>query len=430
MMVGTANTHWLNSIFLFFEQLLIGEQEWMLRLHSVLAAAAFAFVLVRIYKDVENGLLLLIPVSLLLFNAFLFDYFSLARGYGLSVLFEAMAIYYLYKQPHRCFNIYLFLSLATFSNYSCIYFMLAYFMVDVFHFIRQGKWTSVLKKDFYIPRWPFFLLSAWALPNILFIKYVTNDLREGEHHGFFQDTIGKFLQRSYPDISLNLSVLLASVCCLFLLYFYLQKRIQLGRGLKILLQVLFINFLLIEAGYFIFNIPFPYGRTAIFYMVPFLFALSSVLCLSIAVLPRAFHYLLPVLLSLFCLTQIVNHRQWNRSVEYWKQQGIPKCFNDLYRIEGSNIKRIRIGMSIDHYGSFLNYYKQRNPALYPDSCFVYSREGYDRMKASETAQFAKQDYLLMLEDYHSFLYRHIPQENLTLVHHYPDMKSDLLKVSK
>ena len=131
MMYGTANTHWLNSFFMLIENTVLGHEPWQLRIHSVLSIALFAFFLLNIFREKFSSWLLLTPVTLLLLNPYLIDYFSLARGYALSIAFETIAFYYIIQQKkENTQNIYFFSSLATLSNYTCIYFLYCFFLLE------------------------------------------------------------------------------------------------------------------------------------------------------------------------------------------------------------------------------------------------------------------------------------------------------------
>lgn len=429
MMYGTANTHWLNTFFMFIENLFLGHSEWALRIHSVIAVIFFAWFLIRMFDQTFNFQLVLIPIAFVLMNLYLFDYFSLARGYALSMMFEMMAFYFIIKsQKEDTTTIYVLLSLATLSNYACIYVLYSYFLIHLYPYYNSKNIRSILTLHFFKKVWPLLLISIWALPNIIFIKYVTNDLREGEKNGFIKDTLSEFFERSYSPLTESASVIICAFLFIALLLFYFIFKHSMHKGFRKLFEIVLVCFLSIEICFWVLHIPFPYGRTSFFIMIPFLLACAYMLTYLISHLSYILQWVCACSILGLSLFYSIKQFDSHAMIEYWQQQGIKQCFTDLYQLDPSHIKQIKVGMSIDHYGSFLNYYKYLNPSKYPDSCFVYSRDGYDHLSTGEIEQFPKQDYLLMLGDYKPFLNSQLSTEQVQLIRHYPYMKTDLLKV--
>lgn len=122
---GTANNHWLNTLLFKLFSSIFGVKEWALRLGSVLAFPLFIYALYTIYKKLNTNIYSqFIGLGLLVTNAIVFDYFSLARGYGLSISFLMLGfifiLNYLEKEENK-FLIYFVLallasSLSLFSN--------------------------------------------------------------------------------------------------------------------------------------------------------------------------------------------------------------------------------------------------------------------------------------------------------------------------
>lgn len=430
MMYGTANTHWLNTVFMFFENLILGHSEWALRIHSVIAVIFFGWYLIRLFDQTFKIHLVFIPMSILLMNMYLFDYFSLARGYALSMMFEMMAFYFITKNSEEdSTTIYLLLSLATLSNYTCIYFLYSFLLLDLFNYYSHNNIRSIFSIQFFKKIWPLILISIWALPNIIFIKYVTNDLREGEKNGFIKDSLCEFFERSYPVLNESNALLLCTILFVALLLFYFFFKHSMHQGFRKLIGMMLICFLAIELCFLVLHIPYPYGRTAFFIIIPFLVACAYMLVFLINYVSLPLQSLCTLVIVGISFFYTIQQYDTRSMIEYWQQQGIKQCFADLYKSDPSHIKQLKVGMSIDHYGSFLNYYKYLNPSHYPDSCFVYSRDGYDQLKEFEVVQFKQQDYLLMIGDYKTFLQGQIATDHIQLLQHYPYMKTDLLKVA-
>ena len=85
----TANTHWINSFFIKIPNLFNYNQMWALRIHSVISFTIYSYFLYKIILFTKNKYSQILFVALFLPNPFCLEYFSLARGYALSLsLFE------------------------------------------------------------------------------------------------------------------------------------------------------------------------------------------------------------------------------------------------------------------------------------------------------------------------------------------------------
>lgn len=95
---GTANHHWLNTQLSSWSTTLFGMKEFALRLPSILSFGIFWFFLFRIAKTFLKSSVTQIALLLLLCgNPFILDFFSLCRGYGLSIAFVTASIYFLFR---------------------------------------------------------------------------------------------------------------------------------------------------------------------------------------------------------------------------------------------------------------------------------------------------------------------------------------------
>jgi hypothetical protein len=95
---GTANHHWLNTHLSSISAYIFGAKEFALRLPNMLSFAVFGFFLLRIAKTfLKSPFTQTALVLLLCGNPFILDFFSLSRGYGLSIACVAASLFYLFK---------------------------------------------------------------------------------------------------------------------------------------------------------------------------------------------------------------------------------------------------------------------------------------------------------------------------------------------
>lgn len=428
LMYGTANTHWLNSLFIFIEHHLLGDHVWMLRIHNVLALGAMCYGFYRIAKHLQAPYYYLLLCLLIPFNHYLFDFFSLARGYGLSLAFEVLAFSFIIIDAERYrARIYWMLSLAVLSNYTVIYFLLVYGLVDLIRALRTNGFSILRSTTFYKQRMSAILVLLWAISNIYYIKYVTGDLEEGQRNGFIPDTLGVFLGRSWDVLNYPVELLIGVLWLTILLVYVLLQRKKMQAGWNLFLMLVFLVVCLIHVLYVGLNIPFPFGRTSFFLIVPLLMLLAWVL----HQVARRYSVMAIVTLVFVVLLwngyYVLHYRNMRVTQEWWMQQGIHQFVDETHTEIGSTVKQKHIAMSIDHWGVYTNYYQFLYPEKTFDSVFVYDRFGYSSLPQNDIERMKQCDYLLLINDYHSFLQEHWKQPIPQVMHHYTDMKSDFLK---
>ena len=95
---NTANNHFLNSLLAKIASAVAGTSEFVLRLPNLLAYAAyllFAFLILN--RFVKLKIIVLCGYLLLSLNPFVLDYFSLCRGYGLSLGFLMASLFFFFS---------------------------------------------------------------------------------------------------------------------------------------------------------------------------------------------------------------------------------------------------------------------------------------------------------------------------------------------
>jgi hypothetical protein len=430
LMIGTANTHWLNSLALFIQTKILGNSMLALRLHSIIAFAFFAMSIVKISQLFQNFFTTFLTFfALVLLNSYAIDFFSQCRGYGLALAFQTYAIYFILKDhKSNTMKISILLSLSIWANFSFILFPICLLAVEFLSAIRSGLSgiINLIKKQIIL-----LINILLAIPLLYYIKYITHDLEEGQSNGLLPDTFGVFLARSFHFLEatslMYATVFIAAVILLTRIIFFYKEALL---GLKILwltfgLYLLFILFL-----FYVLASPFPYGRTALCVCIPALILLAeAIVCLLDKTSINMRRFGAPTLAVLAGIYFIQN-KNINATNEWWMQQGLKECFAKFYTLEGKNISNVKLGMSIDHYGSFMNYYNYLQPEQCAQKVYNYYRNPYSTMTAETDSALKQQDYLMMIGDYKSYLDKIIPAEKRILIEHYPEMKTDLLKIVK
>lgn len=146
----TANNHWLNTFSFQFFHKLFGYNVLALRMGSVLMFPLFVFAIYDIFKVLKvSNFVQVLGFSLLITNPVLFDYFSLARGYAMSIAFLMVALTFLVRyiklQSSRNLVGYLiFIFLSILSLFSNIIFFFVFSIAAIVVLYKENKITTQL----------------------------------------------------------------------------------------------------------------------------------------------------------------------------------------------------------------------------------------------------------------------------------------------
>ncbi|MBX2949007.1 MAG: hypothetical protein KF704_06985 [Crocinitomicaceae bacterium] len=273
---ATANNHWLNTQLSTVVTSLFGAKEFFLRLPNVLFFVVFWWFLYRIAKQfVSSSYMQLTLLFFLCCNPFLLDFFSLCRGYGISVACSVASVYYLLKivnlQERATGRDYLLTSLfsvfALSANLNTLnYFLIAQGVLLVF-FIRwkpqnRLKWILILSvicvASLYISLEQLFFLknkNELYFGTNRFISTIDNML----YSGFY--TLNPFRGIEFMRYAL-FSVLL--IAC----FAAIRNRKLYSVGTVLLIVVfLIVSGLILE--HYLFDALYPTNRTSL-YMYPIL----------------------------------------------------------------------------------------------------------------------------------------------------------------
>lgn len=95
--VGDTNNHLLNTWLMELSIKLFGESEFTLRLPNLFAHVLFLFYSAKLVLNFRSKTLIITSFLLLNINPYFLDFFSLARGYGLSMGLLMASLYYAYR---------------------------------------------------------------------------------------------------------------------------------------------------------------------------------------------------------------------------------------------------------------------------------------------------------------------------------------------
>ena len=234
----------------------------------------------RFLKRSENLWLFLFGTSLLLFNPFIIEYFSLARGYGLSLGFMMSSLYFLFKgnlliQRHQSiikdFAVSMFFaSMALLSSLSAINFFIAVLLIFAFQYLWLTITGSVHTLKDHSVFSGIILLSCiplvFAVRRLFWLR-ISNQLYFGSES--FDYTIFSLIMNSlnHKEYHPIFDVIKYFVYLIFPLgiLFIILKKLFYGPFFKItLLLILITSGLVIE--HLLFGVKYPVERAAIYFV--------------------------------------------------------------------------------------------------------------------------------------------------------------------
>lgn len=285
--VMTPNNHLLNTALMKISGTLFGNSEFSLRLPNVLAFVLFCISGIAIIKNIKRPGLSVFFLAILVFNPNMFEFFGVARGYGLSMGLMMASFYWLFKLdnqalPIKKYLVYLVLSLffsqlALYANLNAVNVHLALLVVlfiGLIIYLRANPGIIKMKvwKTAFIA---VFILDIIALmPAIIRLRMLQqiNELAVfGNHQGLIKTTLQSLIasfyyhEQDYPITFKIIFIFVLGITALSGLWFLYRSS---KKNFNNFSRIFLLYFLLLVAPVLqevIFNIPYPSSRTAILY---------------------------------------------------------------------------------------------------------------------------------------------------------------------
>ncbi len=277
-----ANRHYINSILMNFFSKHLGESEFFLRLGSTISFVIYYLAAVRITTNFQSNVKIHLLLALTAVP-FLLDFFSLARGYGISLSLMLLSLSFLLafiqkNTSSKLFFTLLFASISVLSNFTFLNFYLPLFptLIVVIFYNTTSRKEKIKKLLFLLSL--FIAFMALILP-ILFQLKETDNLYFGGRENFLTDTLYSLCKSlSYHQEYGIIPQIIFAILFLFTLFTSFRKVYK-----KILNQAIdgdiYLPILLIFSilspivQHFIFDTNYVVERTAIFYYPIFIIVL-------------------------------------------------------------------------------------------------------------------------------------------------------------
>ena len=408
-----ANNHILNSIFIGFSEEIFGFNEFSHRLPNVLSFLMYVFGIyfsLKIFSKSNRDVGFLFPLSFV-FAGF-FDFFSLARGYGLSFGFISLSLWasfsFLFdgKKLRHLMLSQAFSILAILSNFTLLNFYLANFGI-LFLVVVFGK--SGVRKELVT------LTLSFVLAFLLLFKPISILRDSGAFYfGSEKNFVGSTVTSLFLELSSrhkNVLFLTLSLVFLFSLISYaidLYRRIKTNSGLNYqegdyVFSLIAIVMLAFVVQHNILGTPYLIRRATLF-LWPLVFFLIFIQVAKIEWL--IFRKLLLVALFSISLVFFVKNYSFTKTLEWEYDINSPDVFNAInsYCNKSRKVQNVSVGSSWVYVPS-VNYYKVKNS----DSCLEFSQ----RYEVLPNADF----YFLSADDRIAMTAR---SDRYELINVYPD----------
>ncbi len=391
-----SNNHILNTIFIKYFDILFGSSELALRMPNIFLFVLFMLYTYFLFRKLKPTLQ--IPLFILMCsNVLLLDIFSMARGYGLSIGFMLISVFYFleYLKLNNNKHLYLFHSaalLASLSNFTLLTVYSSLLVTYTIIWLLETKINKSKKLDL------FNLIKPHIIPVIIsFIvlfepvrRVLTyNNLDFGGKDGLFSNTLPSLFQSTFQGIPLSPSLtfvlqIIYSSIILSAVFIIIKNAIDKKtsffseyKNFTASCLVLISLSMVLVVLHLVFKVDYPVGRFAIFIFPLFIvfFGFYMQYLYSIGRIKLALS--LPIglaLISLYSLALNVNitsFSEWSYDME---------TKNMVILLEGLNEDKIKkgekISLGIDwFFEPTINFYRQTKKL---DWLIPVDRDGIDQ----------------------------------------------------
>lgn len=199
----SANNHILNTWLMELSSKLFGVNEFTLRLPNLMAHILYIFYSAKLVGKMNNKILIIGGFIILNLNPFLLDFFSLARGYGLSIALMMASLYYSYKYISEkttyrsAFISLLFASIALISYFIMLNYILIVVLIFLIINLKRNEDKKEKIKSSLIIISPLLILF-FVIPIMLQLKHF-NALSFGGKEGFWKATVESLILATLYD---------------------------------------------------------------------------------------------------------------------------------------------------------------------------------------------------------------------------------------
>lgn len=418
--INTPNNHLLNTELMKVFDTLFGTSEFLLRLPNVLSFLLYLTGSYFIFKKNKRIWLSLFGLILVLFNPFLIEFFSLARGYGISMGFLLVSLALLFRnevykeKPTTFLNDFffslVFAAIGIYANLALINYYICVIVIFIYKYLWLLRYQQK-NRIFNILFWITVSISTVPLylgvSRLLMLKakdqlYFGSSSMIDSLQSLLESSF--FLKESTPIVLVLINIFVITTILMGVIHIVLTKSYN-----SFLFHVLLLILLLsigLYAEHILFDAKYPKSRTALFY-IPLLsiyfYQFFSTLVNHYEIQKRVY---IPFI-SLFCLTVLMNFI-WKANLSHtttWKHDAWTK--EAMNKVK-DRIKNEKHGFTMSCHWLFK-----------PTTNFYIDLWGLNITPPDRNGVDKDSDFIYRLENTSKI-------EGFTVIHHFEDIDSQLL----
>lgn len=426
-----ANNHFLNSLLIRLATYVFGSSEIVIRLPNVLSFIPFLISSYYILKKIVTPVLLPLSFLIIVSNPYVLEFFTLARGYGISISFITCSIYFLIviaqslkptlTQHFLCIS---FATLSVLSNLSTLNFFisicLVLFFVDFYKKFVTFKEKFEFKTffDFLFNKTNLIIYVSWVILMAIFtlpiyLMKFKDQLYYGGTISFWEDTVKSLVRTSFyhkitdqGEFIIQWFILITILFSIFIFIWKFLKNkelveiILLGLLLLTVLSTLLQNILL--------NGRYLVERTALFfiplYFLVFIVLTNKIYLVSNKKIKKIIFYL-TLLLTMFLFYNLNN----NLSIKYTEEWSFDSNTKDAFYTSKPYLNSESIICTGRLFFPTLTYYTKE-----------YSKNNVINLDEKKNEGFSTKCNIYYLDKYNLSI-----TENLLLIKEYKDTETYL-----
>ena len=386
----SANNHIFNSLLMKLSGALFGNSPVAYRLPNLLAHLVYLVSGIKILLYFKRPLLIFTGFLLLNLNPFLLDFFSLARGYGLSMacfLASTYCFLLFFEKRKTVYAVcsFIWMSTGVLANFSLInffsslwilYLLVLFSEADNDRFFSINNFWKILKSAFI----PFVVslvlckaiyVTLWKLQN-------AGELYYGGDTGFWSDTITSLTMRffyfnTFADNLRRPFMLLVAGLTISAAWFcvtdFFRSRAKAIHPFLLFTTLLLSALFISVAQYHLLGVRFPFGRTALCFVPAF--ALMVIFFCNVLYTKqyKKIANALLVLLSAGILLNFAAACNLRYCYEWRFDAAAVQVINDIEKDmlnSRGHLEKIKLGVTWP-LGPAIRYYWQKNNILWIDT---------------------------------------------------------------
>lgn len=358
------NNHILNTLLAKLSVWLFGLSTFNLRMPNVLFAILYFFYAGLLAKEMKTLFGQISAFVIICSHVFFFDFFPLARGYGMGLALLLAGIYHFYmyrklQNGHHLYRTLIFCALAAYANFTFLYAYLA--VIVVLNFVAYTDDVQGFKNWWVINRSILVVSAVTAIFIVPPLMKIQSNLFGGETN-FWNDTVETltwsllYNQDTFHTAALwgIAIILIGAILLAFADTFYIKKEpryfyqeVLLWLAIMVLGQIVQHNWL---------GTQYLQGRTALMY-APFFFVLIIFIFRRLFDYKEWINYLGLGLVAILLLINLIGNINFTHTLEWHYDQHYKSILKDIEADLGKNPEQpVSLGISWIHEPA-LNFYR-------------------------------------------------------------------------